>query len=74
LEICYASDAVRPVSVYINGNLIADDALAGNTRGWTRIETSVIGNITLNSGVNTLVISRNTAIPHLHRITFTPQW
>lgn len=74
LKICYAADEIRPVSVYVNGNLITDRALAKSTNGWTRIETSVVGSTLLNSGVNTLVISRETAIPHLQQITFTPQW
>lgn len=74
LEICYAADISRPVSVYVNGDLIAGDALAGSTGGWTIVKTSIIGHTLLNSGVNTLMISRNTAIPHLHRITFKPQW
>lgn len=74
LKICYAADEVRPVSVHVNGNLITDKALAKSTNGWTRIETSVVGNALLNRGVNTLVITRDTAIPHLQQITFTPQW
>ena len=73
LKICYAADEERPVSVHVNGNLITDKALGKSTNGWTRIETSVVGNALLNRGVNTLEITRDTAIPHLQQITFTPQ-
>jgi len=73
LEISYAAGTEsRPVEVYINGKMITDNALTELTGSWTTVKIEVIGHVTLKNGENTLVIMRNTAIPHLQSITFRP--
>lgn len=72
LWIRYASEDVRPVELYFNGILIAQDALNCVTGGWTSeclrwLKSAVID---VRSGEHRLKIFTSGIIPHIHSFAF----
>lgn len=74
LHIEYAAAQARPVIVRVNGETVSNSALNSTTGGWTPgfQRWDFVSNVYLNSGGNTLVISRGDVFPHIRAIRLTP--
>lgn len=74
LQIEYAALESRPVQISLNGGLVAYDALAATTGGWSAEHQtwSVVGLTDLRLGQNTLRLESGGVFPHIRTISFRP--
>ena len=72
LWIYCASDQVRPVELYFNGKLVAEEALNCKTGGWTSefLRWFKVASIDISAGKHTLRIFTLGLIPHIHSFAF----
>jgi hypothetical protein len=75
LWIEYAAQDSRPVTIFMNGNVVAQNALEATTGGWTpdHQKWRYQCGINADAGTNRLKIYRNGSIPHIRTIKFVPR-
>jgi hypothetical protein len=74
LDVEYAAQQSRPVAIYLNGKLVAKNALSATTGCWLPScqQVKVQVDVMLRSGENTLVVKRQAVFPHLRKFIFLP--
>jgi hypothetical protein len=74
LKVEYAAEEVRPVNIYINGDVAIPNALAAPTGCWQPQCQLLLnqGRVTLSNGLNILMIKRAHYFPHIRKFVFVP--
>ncbi|MEZ5972891.1 MAG: TIR domain-containing protein [Hyphomonadaceae bacterium] len=74
LDVRYAAEQSRPISIYVNGSLALANVLGQTTGGWEAYNQQWVtaGAITTREGANTIRLYRNDVFPHISAIRLTP--
>ncbi|MDA1163263.1 MAG: hypothetical protein O3B13_09195 [Planctomycetota bacterium] len=74
LELNFASGESRPVKLFLNGELLTDNAAAGKTGGFADSDTKWLVEcvLQLRKGVNTVRIERSGGMPHFDKLALVP--
>lgn len=74
LELNYAAGASRPVKLFLNGQLLTDEAAAGVTGGFGDGDSKwmVEGIVALRNGKNVLRLERPGGTPHFDKVGLVP--
>lgn len=74
LEVRYAADQSRPISIYVNGSLALANVLGQTTGGWEAYNQQWVtaGSITTHEGANVIRLYRNDVFPHISAIRLMP--
>lgn len=74
MDINFAAAASRPVKVVLNGTVIRSQALSETTGSWlnSNLRWSVVGQVFLKEGSNTVRLERAGVFPHIHDLRFVP--
>lgn len=74
LLVNFTAAASRPVKVFVNKELIRDQALSETTGSWlnTNLRWTEVGPVSLKQGRNTLRLERSDVFPHIQGLTLEP--